>query len=99
MSTIETNKLTRQNTTIDNDYMAPAGYDHEGGRHKTPAKNERAGNLIVMTACALGIICRHFLDVIILTDELWDIFCIYPRDNSSYSSFEQQHSVPVLTIS
>ena len=42
--TIETNKATRQKTTIDNDFVAPAGYDHEGGRHKIPAKNEKALN-------------------------------------------------------
>ena len=43
-----------------------------------------------------------FPEVVILADELWDIFCIYPRDNSrdnfSYSSFEQQHFIPVLII-
>ena len=44
-----------------------------------------------------------FPEVVILADELWDIFCIYPwdnysRDNFSYSSFEQQHPIPVLTI-
>ena len=44
-----------------------------------------------------------FLEVVILADELWDIFCIYPRDNYSrdnfsYSSFEQQHFIPMLTI-
>ena len=39
-----------------------------------------------------------FPEVVILADELWDIFCIYPRDNFSYSSFEQQHFIPVLTI-
>ena len=38
-----------------------------------------------------------------LADELWDIFRIFPgdnylRDNFSYSQFEQQHSMPVLTI-
>ena len=41
---IETNEPTRQKTTINTDYMAPAGYDHEGGRPKIPAENERAGN-------------------------------------------------------
>ena len=49
MSTIETNKPTRQKTTSNNDYVAPAGYElmimsHGGSRHKIPAKNERAGN-------------------------------------------------------
>ena len=48
---IETKETTRQKTAIDADYMAPAGYDHEGGRHKIPAKNERVRNS-VMTACA-----------------------------------------------
>ena len=46
MSRIETNEPTRQKTTIDTDYMAPASYDQEGGRHKIPAKNERAGNWV-----------------------------------------------------
>ena len=44
-----------------------------------------------------------FPEIVILADELWDIFCIYPRDNYSrdnfsYSSIEQQHFIPVLTI-
>ena len=44
-----------------------------------------------------------FPEVVILADELWDILCIYlrdnySRDNFSYSSFEQQHFIPVLTI-
>ena len=67
---IET-KPTRQETTINYDYVAPAGYD--GSHHKIP-------------------------EVVDLADKLWDIFFIYARDNFSYSSFEQQHFVPVLTI-
>ena len=39
-----------------------------------------------------------FPEIVILADELWDIFCIYPRDNFSDSSFEQQHFISVLTI-
>ena len=44
-----------------------------------------------------------FPEVVILADEVWDIFFIYPRDNYSrynfsYSSFEKQHLIPVLTI-
>ena len=103
MSTIETNKPTRQKTTINNDYVAPAGNDHEGGRHKIPAKNERVGNWVPWQHARSPLFATIFPEVVILADELWDIFCIYPkdnysRDNFSYSSFEQQHFIPVLTI-
>ena len=93
MSAIETNKLTPQKTlTINDDYVTPAG--------------KKRGKLNVMAARALTIFflfATIFSEVVIPTDELWDIFCIYPRDNYSrdnfsYSSFEQQHFIPVLTI-
>ena len=100
MSTIETNKPTRQKTTIDNDYVAPAGYDHEG----CPMVSARA---VVALSFPLFRSWREFCDdrlpenfrklvatilppfseVVILADELWDIFCIYPRDNYSRDNF------------
>ena len=41
MSTIETNKLIRQEKTVDCDYVAPVG--DEGSRHKIPAKVRKSG--------------------------------------------------------
>ena len=95
---IET-KPTRQETTINYDYVAWAGYD--GGHHKIPAKGRKSGKLNDSVRAPL--FAAIFPEVVGLADKLWDIFFIYPRDNYSrdnfsYSSFEQQHFVPVLTI-
>ena len=97
---IETNKPTQQKTTTDYNYVASD--DYEGGRHKIPAKIRKSGKSSD-SAQHWPLFAAIFPEVVILADELWDIFCIYPRDNYSrdnlsHSSFEQQHFIPVLTI-
>ena len=69
---------------------------------KFPPKYERVGNRVTARVRS-PLFAAIFSEVVILVVELWDIFCIYPRDNYSrdnfsYSSFEQQHFIPVLTI-
>ena len=75
-------------------YVAPAGY--EGGRHKIPAKGRKSGKSNESARSPL--FAAIFPEVVGLADKLWDIFCIYLRDNFSYSSFKQQHLIPVLTM-
>ena len=72
----------------------------EGGHHKIPTKGQKSEKLSDSAQACHCLITAIFPEVVILklADELWDIFCIYPRDNFSYSSFEQQHFIPVFTI-
>ena len=74
---IEINKPTWQKTTIDNDYVAPASYDHEGGRHKIPTRNKRTGNWVSWQCTCLPLFAAIFPEVVILADELWDIIILY----------------------
>ena len=79
--------------------MAPASY--EGGHHKIPVKGRKSGKLRQCSRSPL--FAAIFPEVVILAYEMWEVFCIYPRDNNSRdnfsnSLFEQQHFIPVLTI-
>ena len=57
---------------------------------KFPPKDERAGNQVTACTCS-PLFAAIFLEVVILIDELWDIFCIYPRDNYSRDNFFIPH--------